>query len=579
MRMGIFAKRDIQHGEELTFNYNVDRYGNDAQPCYCGEPNCVGSIGGKTQTDIGGMDQLFLDALGISDEVDRLEARGTRKTKSRHLDEDFNPTLRPLHEDDDVAKVMTAVRQAASNRSILHKLLSRIHMTQDTAVQRSLVRLHGFILVSGILDEWQDDKEIVLLAMGSLARWPLVARNKVVDSGVDKQVHDLAGSEDAEINSLAKDLLSAWDALEMSYRIARKDVAASGTTSFSLEHRRVDDADYDVVQPSLEEASAPNAVFSRLDTLAPRPLGTVQTPKPVSGAPTRSFRDTQRNTPPVPTPLKRPLQPTVSIEEIIRRANEAEAEKRRLAEEAAVAARAAALAAEEAASKDKTTVSSDVSKRRGNGKHVSSLSGKRRRVGEKPSSSSSHSGSSNIEGAERRLKKLVGDVVVRCMSEHKGELDRDVFKKHARELTTIICEKEKKNPKMWPPPRDGRSAYLADGLSRDKKDKVKAFASDYVTKLIAHRRSKKGKSLHRGTNGISGKSEVGANPSATPGSMASQTTGTPHDAAREDEDEDEDGQSSSSHLSDDGGKQGYEAEQSLTSVSPATSGAPGLRNL
>ena len=33
----------------------------EAQPCYCGEPNCVGSIGGKTQTDIGGMNDLFLE--------------------------------------------------------------------------------------------------------------------------------------------------------------------------------------------------------------------------------------------------------------------------------------------------------------------------------------------------------------------------------------------------------------------------------------------------------------------------------------------------------------------------------------
>lgn len=70
-------------GEELTFNYNVDRYGYvpsrpitlywlhtkyqlwsyryDAQICYCGEPVCSGFIGGKTQTDLGAMDELYLD--------------------------------------------------------------------------------------------------------------------------------------------------------------------------------------------------------------------------------------------------------------------------------------------------------------------------------------------------------------------------------------------------------------------------------------------------------------------------------------------------------------------------------------
>ena len=76
--MGIFASRNVQQHEELTFNYNVDRYGHvvlhlwagrvliilhrhEAQPCYCGEPKCVGFIGGKTQTDIGAMDDLYLD--------------------------------------------------------------------------------------------------------------------------------------------------------------------------------------------------------------------------------------------------------------------------------------------------------------------------------------------------------------------------------------------------------------------------------------------------------------------------------------------------------------------------------------
>ena len=35
LRMGIFAERKIKAGEELVFNYNVDRYGTDPQPCNC----------------------------------------------------------------------------------------------------------------------------------------------------------------------------------------------------------------------------------------------------------------------------------------------------------------------------------------------------------------------------------------------------------------------------------------------------------------------------------------------------------------------------------------------------------------
>jgi len=40
-------------------------FSHDAQPCYCGEPNCVGFIGGKTQTDIAAMDDLYLDGAHI----------------------------------------------------------------------------------------------------------------------------------------------------------------------------------------------------------------------------------------------------------------------------------------------------------------------------------------------------------------------------------------------------------------------------------------------------------------------------------------------------------------------------------
>jgi predicted nuclease with TOPRIM domain len=43
--MGIFAERAVQAGEELVFNYNVDRYGADPQPRVIAESSQVASLG------------------------------------------------------------------------------------------------------------------------------------------------------------------------------------------------------------------------------------------------------------------------------------------------------------------------------------------------------------------------------------------------------------------------------------------------------------------------------------------------------------------------------------------------------
>nr|CAB3264447.1 Histone-lysine N-methyltransferase NSD2 [Phallusia mammillata] len=44
-RVGLFARKDIPEGGELTFNYNLDCLGNDKTPCMCGAKNCSGFIG------------------------------------------------------------------------------------------------------------------------------------------------------------------------------------------------------------------------------------------------------------------------------------------------------------------------------------------------------------------------------------------------------------------------------------------------------------------------------------------------------------------------------------------------------
>lgn len=342
-------------------------------------------------------------------------------------------------------------------------------MTEDVSVQKRLVKMHGFILMAGVLEEWKDDKEVLMLAMGSLARWPLIARNKLTDAGVEQPVKDLCSNQDDEIASLASELVSAWDALETSYRIARR-AEEDAKASDPFDHlppafRRRAELD----EMTLDTAEAPNAVSAQLDRIVP--LGTAKLPRPTrrddveplggdswrpgqdelrrgkhddSWRPSKEDswrrgmerdkarildreRDWAPSTPQTPDgaslPMAmlappKPAAPPPTLEEIIRKAAEADARQR---QEAAAAAAARASAAEREARKQ----------------HRSSSNGHGQGHAEKKrkSASSAGAGAGDAGALEKRLHKLVGELVVRCMSKHKDRLDREVFKKHAKEVS------------------------------------------------------------------------------------------------------------------------------------------------
>src|SRR5215469_1696047 len=116
LRMGIFAERSIKAGEELTFNYNVDRYGADPQPCYCGEPNCTGFIGGRTQTERATkLSHATIEALGIEDGDDwdlAVAKKARRQRKTGEADEEYVNNVKPkVLEEDAVSKVMAQLMQ------------------------------------------------------------------------------------------------------------------------------------------------------------------------------------------------------------------------------------------------------------------------------------------------------------------------------------------------------------------------------------------------------------------------------------------------------------------------------------
>jgi histone-lysine N-methyltransferase SETD2 len=49
MKVGLFAIKDIEKGEELSYDYKFEPYG-EPQKCLCGAAKCTGMIGSKSKT-------------------------------------------------------------------------------------------------------------------------------------------------------------------------------------------------------------------------------------------------------------------------------------------------------------------------------------------------------------------------------------------------------------------------------------------------------------------------------------------------------------------------------------------------
>ncbi|KAL7424574.1 histone methyltransferase set2 [Cryptotrichosporon argae] len=427
LRMGIFTQRDVEKGEELTFNYNVDRYGHDAQICYCGEPNCVGTIGGKTQTDLGAMNPLFLDALGITDEVEEMQLKGSKKKKSRQLDEDYVPILHPI-EVHEVPKVAAAIRQSMENKRMMSRLLERVKMTEEGAIHRQLLRMHGFSLMTMILTGMAAEPDVARLALESMAKWQISYRNKIEDSHVEQPVRALAEGADVDLAKLASDLLAYWSTLELSYRIPRVNKIASldadddrDTTTIaeanSVSRRRTDDA--------LANNAAIELVLAPVQYRAPAP-------------PLRR--------PPPPPPAPAPRTPQVNAD--------------RLRLDAIIAGAQAAAAAVVTASPAAE----------------SSTSGSRNDDPPERKRQRTVDGDDDDERKSKRLTKLIGQEVVRNMSKYKEQMSHDTFKRYARDCTATLVEKEKQ--------RSSYAAHRHPQLSDEKKAKIKAFTKEYAHKIL-----------------------------------------------------------------------------------------------
>ncbi|XP_037914848.1 probable histone-lysine N-methyltransferase CG1716 [Hermetia illucens] len=117
LRIGFFSKRKIYAGEEITFDYQFQRYGKEAQKCFCESVNCRGWIGEEPDSED---EEEEVSSSESEDEVEAKSPEDAEAEKDKRLElkvaekEKVTPTVAIQEEGDnaEILKEITAIEKS-----------------------------------------------------------------------------------------------------------------------------------------------------------------------------------------------------------------------------------------------------------------------------------------------------------------------------------------------------------------------------------------------------------------------------------------------------------------------------------
>uniref|UniRef100_A0A7M4E3V6 Histone-lysine N-methyltransferase SETD2 n=1 Tax=Crocodylus porosus TaxID=8502 RepID=A0A7M4E3V6_CROPO len=178
LRVGFFTTKLVPSGSELTFDYQFQRYGKEAQKCFCGSANCRGYLGGENRVSI------------------RAAGGKMKKERSRKKDS-VDGELEALLENgeglSDKNQVLSLSRLMVRIETLEQKLtcLKLIQNTHSQACLKSFLECHGLSLLWIWMTELGDGRgstannlKLQLEFMKTLELLPIPNKNMLEESKV-----------------------------------------------------------------------------------------------------------------------------------------------------------------------------------------------------------------------------------------------------------------------------------------------------------------------------------------------------------------------------------------------------------
>ncbi|XP_043464325.1 histone-lysine N-methyltransferase SETD2 isoform X3 [Leptopilina heterotoma] len=187
LRIGFFIKKFIANGEEITFDYHFQRYGKEAQKCFCEATNCRGWIGETPEEE-----------KEKTEKKEKREKDVTRKKKEEKKPTDFMEDEDLEEEIDKLCSgglknrnhTLNLSRLMVRSRELEHRTrLLRVIQNGEQPCRRLFLDYHGLRLIwSYMMDvaaaETEQVQQFRLEVLKTLTTLPIPNKTMLMDSKV-----------------------------------------------------------------------------------------------------------------------------------------------------------------------------------------------------------------------------------------------------------------------------------------------------------------------------------------------------------------------------------------------------------